>query len=567
MKKLLTLALALAAPLTQAQTDPAVSLSIALQPSGHALLSWPADAASFSLEECDDISEAPAWRWSLLVPSEVSGRYEVMVTPSSQRLYFRLKQQITDDVPDPDYLDSNGDGIDGDAAKAIFVAPPPIGNDSQTGTMGQPVATLEKGIELASRVSPLKSVYVSKGTYPSQYTLRLASGVSVYGQYDAADGWKRAATNDTVIQGPSTAIRAVLLDRETHLEGLRIVSAAATAPGESSYAVRGLDNKGSLVLRYNLIEAGDGAAGKPGVDGSAGQSGAPGDNGMKGEDGGLPGGGGTSPCGRGGGRGGPGGYGTPGWWGAGGMGWNGIGGTPGAPGRGGNMGDPCDDGGQGDHGVDGAPGTAGQNGLATTNYGAVVEDEFRPGQGNEGTGGTSGGGGGGAGGGGGNQYVYFGCWPYVGGGGGGGGGGGCGGTAGVGGGGGGGSFGVFLVNSTATVTQNHITTGRGGKGGRGGNGGLGGQGGDGGPNGEGWELGAPGGNGGRGGAGGPGGAGSGAAGGPSIGIVLKSSPDVSLDGNTMFLGLAGDGGQGGSNSTATAAPDGPKGVVRDVLTF
>ena len=34
------------------------------------------------------------------------------------------------DFPDPYFVDSNGDGIDGELNQAIFVAPPPLGNSS-----------------------------------------------------------------------------------------------------------------------------------------------------------------------------------------------------------------------------------------------------------------------------------------------------------------------------------------------------------------------------------------------------------------------------------------------------
>jgi hypothetical protein len=162
----------------------------------------------------------------------------VLVNPNLSSQYFRLKQVLTDDVPDAEYLDTNGDGIDGDVAKAIFVAPPPLGNDANPGTMDQPVASIEKGIELGVRFSPSRDVYVSKGTYWSQATIRLASGVGIYGQYDAANRWQRASANKTILRGPSTAIRAVFVDRETHLEGFHIVSASASPPGESSYAIR-----------------------------------------------------------------------------------------------------------------------------------------------------------------------------------------------------------------------------------------------------------------------------------------------------------------------------------------
>lgn len=37
------------------------------------------------------------------------------------------------DDPDPYFIDSNGDGIDGELNQAIFVAPPPLGNNMNSG--------------------------------------------------------------------------------------------------------------------------------------------------------------------------------------------------------------------------------------------------------------------------------------------------------------------------------------------------------------------------------------------------------------------------------------------------
>ncbi len=65
------------------------------------------------------------------------------------------------DVPDPGFLDTNGDGIDGDAAHAIFVDRL-SGTDGNPGTRAQPKQTITAGIA-AALVPPRKDVYVSKG--------------------------------------------------------------------------------------------------------------------------------------------------------------------------------------------------------------------------------------------------------------------------------------------------------------------------------------------------------------------------------------------------------------------
>ena len=146
------------------------------------------------------------------------------------------------DVPDSLFADTNCDGIDGDIARAIFVAV--SGNDANPGTMAQPVATVAQGIALAGTT---KSVYVSRGTY-SVGQLQLASGVNLYGLFDASAGWSRAAGNITRLEGGTTALRAQALTSETHVEGFHIV-AAPRLRCASSYGIRVQAGTGRLFLR------------------------------------------------------------------------------------------------------------------------------------------------------------------------------------------------------------------------------------------------------------------------------------------------------------------------------
>jgi hypothetical protein len=454
------------------------------------------------------------------------------------------------DVPDNAFVDSNEDGIDGTITNAVFVAP--SGNDANSGLITAPVATLSRGITLAAAAG--KDVYVAAGTYTLSSSLQLASGVSVYGQYDGPPFWRRGAANITTLAGPATAVLAANLSSETHLEGFTIQAAAATTAGASSYGVRVVNSAGPVVLRYNRIVAGNGAAGSPGTDGANGAGGGPGGPGGPGdcstEVPATGGSGGTSTCGRAGGAGGRGGYsdnpGLPGQNSSTGV----SGGGPGA------SGDPGQSGGNGTTGPSGANGTNGQ--FLGDPAGTVAGGLFVGTSGGSGVAGQPGHGGGGGGGGGG-QDVLFGN-DGTGNGGGGGGAGGCAGTAGTGGGGGGGSLAVLIASSTATVTDNQLTTVAGGGGGRGGGGSLGGTGGGGGAGGTVClgEVGR-GGNGGNGGNAGASGAGAGGAGGPSIG-VYQWSATATVANNTVTLGTGGAGGTGGSGPLGVA-PSGPTGIV------
>lgn len=453
-----------------------------------------------------------------------------------------------EDLPDLAFKDSNCDGVDGNAAKAIFVAP--TGNDAAPGTRGLPKRTLAGAIAAAG--PPGKSVYAA-GAFPE--LLDVIAGVSVYGGY-AAD-WSRSLGSTTLITGKQNAYQSVAAlalgaAAPTTLQLLSLAPQAATEPAVSSYGLRAVNSPG-LVVENVTVTASAGTAGR------AGPAGANGRPGFRGADastssivcdnlaGSFGGGGGGSPVvGRYGGNGGDGHYAAAGSAGRVGLapvggrirdqdphgGLGGAGGAAGNPGRRGGAGE------NGDFGNRGAEGRGGQSGSET---GGIWTSAF----GENGTSGADGHGGGGGGAGGGQTgYTVI---DGTGNAGGGGGGGGEGGKLGKPGQGGGGSFGIFLVNSTGAVVRNSVITA--------GNGGTGGAGGAGGRPGSGGARGLPatycpdqigvGGKGGLGGAGGFGGGGGGGAGGPSVGLYVIGSAGVARGGNTLRAGTGGPGGPGG----------------------
>lgn len=443
---------------------------------------------------------------------------------------------------------------------AIYVAPPPAGDDSYTGSSQLPVATLSKAIQLAAAASPRKPVHVAAGAYTISTTLSLASGVHVYGQFSGPPDWQRDAQYETIISGPATAVLAQDIAEETHLEGFTIRSADAAGLGQSSYALRIVDSAGPVVVRFNTILPGHGAAGLggfPGISGLAGDPGQPGEDGQADSSGGGAGGaGGVSFCSRTGGNGGKGGYDTT----------NGEDGAAGGDSLAGGAGGasaacpgPADSGGSG---LKGRPGANGVNGLAGAAVGGESGGFYAPPLGTPATAGEDGRGGSGGGGGGGGLASAS-CLADRGGGGGGGGAGGCAGMSGGRGNSGGGSFGIFIARSTVQIEDNTITTGTGGAGGTGGNGALGGAGGGGAFGGAGYDSAGGGGPGGDGGHGGAGGSGVGGAGGPSMGIFQISSIGW-IGANTITTSAAGAGGAGGSNSVLGQAPSGPAGMATGV---
>lgn len=460
------------------------------------------------------------------------------------------------DLPDKYMIDSNFDGIDGDIAQAVFVAPPPAGSPVNPGTMALPTSSIANAIVIAQSQNKTQ-ILIAVGNYAEAATLNLPDGMGLYGGYSGPPAWSRSMTQST-ISGPSPLILASGCNNPTYIQWLNLNNTSGYGPANSRVGIVA-NNSPGLIIQENFINTGSasagfaGASGAPGAAGSNGSTGGGGqcDNGGAGGLGGSP---GTSSCGRTGGQGGQGGAagrnnGQPGA--------AGVGGTSGGPG--GSWGDPGQSGTDGATGAAGANGTNGSGGSGFNLSGSLV---FANGGGNGVTGAAGNGGGGGGGGGG--QYCFF-CNNGMGNGGGGGGGGGCPATGGTGGQGGGSVIGIIAVNSTGIIFDNNtIFTGSAGNGGNGGNGGVGGNGGTGGAGGAicTGEVGK-GGNGGNGGKGGHGGSGGGGAGGLSVGIFLNGTTQVSIIRNNFNLGPAGAGGQGGFNGI-NQAPNGSPGVQAQI---
>ncbi len=475
------------------------------------------------------------------------------------------------DEPDLTGMDTNCDGVDGIAARAIFVREG--GNDAAPGTRAEPKRTIAAAITAAQAAGVGFAVYIAAGTYAE--TITLASGVSLYGGYNGSD-WTRAAGNVTTIQGGTTAVVANELAGATVLQRLTIVSAAATTPGESSYGVRARGGSSRLTLQACTITAGAGAVGVAGTDGVMGATGANGGmGGVATSSNGAAGTAGTSACAGAGGGGGAGRFGQA----AGVSGNAGMmvtgGGAGGAAGGGGGAGlcvaGVVTNGGSAapaSAAAAGSPGGNGANGTAGSNVGSFATDTglYVPPGGGVGTPGRAGGGGGGGGSGGGGSIPCgtLMCCGTGSGGGGGGGAGGCGGTAGGGGGGGGGSFAVLSVGAMVTIDGGSLTAGAGGVGGRGGNGGGAGAPGSGGGGGMGASNSGNGGNGAIGGRGGPGGSGAGGAGGPSVCVLyVGTAPTLNMPRYARSTTPAA-GGAGGTSVALGAAPVGPVGLTEDV---
>jgi hypothetical protein len=436
------------------------------------------------------------------------------------------------DLPDDLGLDTNCDGIDGDATLAVFVDAT-SGLDTNPGTRAAPFQTITRALD-ADR----PQILVSAGTYAE--ALGLGTGnFGIHGGYNAGSSWVRTATRPVLTQ--PIMVRG---DGGTlALDFLRVATAASSTSRAAAYAFIADDVSGGVTIsRCEFVagRGGDGAVGAPGTPGLVGGDGLPG---FSGDDGGAPGAGGVSACGVSGSRGGRGGTSAS------------LDGETLSGGAVGGTGATCltlpcaaATGGTGARGLDGG---AGATGLDGTPAGLINNRRWAPIDGRDGGAGLPGQPGQPAGGGGAADDVDAGVVAR-GGGAGGTGAGGCGGLGGTGGQSGGASISVLLVNASPTFDRCLFATQGGGNGGNGGSGGLGGHGGFGGPGGTGEVLGqlsgGDGGLGGTGGSGGPGGVGGRGAGGPSVGLWCEGASSPSVMAPTFALQPAGSG--AGTNLTS-----------------
>jgi hypothetical protein len=426
------------------------------------------------------------------------------------------------DKPDLAFVDSNCDGIDGDKAAALFVAPG--GSDAKDGSFGNPKASVAAAVTAALAAG--KDVYVAAGTYPGKVSFLGAAGnIGVYGGYHPQT-WQRSASHVTTLE---SAHQVVFVSLPGIVMQLLTLHGLVDATTTTSYGVRAV-NGGEVALSRVTIDGAPGAKGADGASSPPSPPTAPG--GAQGKVqpgcGGPVGAGGTGPDVLSGGNGG--------------TGWDVN--LPFSGHKGSNDIGLGISGGQGglDPGEPGFPGDSGWNGNAGTGGSAALN--FASGlymamPGSPGTPGIRGaGGGGGAG-----SDTYW-CLP-----GSGGGAGGRPGAGGAGGKGGGGSIGVFAgAGARALVLDGSVIhTANGGKGGNGAAGQPGGAGGPGGPAGVATYYGVThhSGHGGNGGYGGQGGQGGGGAGGASIGVLAIDARAFVDPGTTITVGTGGAGGIAG----------------------
>ncbi|MDQ4055353.1 MAG: hypothetical protein M3237_22045, partial [Actinomycetota bacterium] len=259
------------------------------------------------------------------------------------------------DLPDLAFTDTNCDGIDGNAATAVFVAPD--GSDDNPGTQAQPLRTLQAAVDQAATGG--RQVYAAVGSYDTRVVFATNhDGVQVYGGYERETFRSRTTSLPTTVSGQPDA---VLADGATDIV-LQLVHLRATrGTSLSAYGIRAV-NGSEVALVASSVSAGPGGAGQPGTHGSTpakAASGAAGGNPVNCDTPGVAGNSSQSGPGTDGGAGGTGGQetndGEPGQ--AGTRGGGTGGGTPGAGGV--DTAGDTSPAGHGQNGSPGQPGTAG----------------------------------------------------------------------------------------------------------------------------------------------------------------------------------------------------------------
>ena len=162
------------------------------------------------------------------------------------------------DKPDLGFVDANCDGIDGDKAAAIFVAPG--GDDTNNdGSFGHPMQTVKAAVTAA--LPAHKDVYVAAGTYGGKPGFLGSTGnIGVYGGYDPQT-WQRSAANVTTLQAPGQVVGVFVPGIVLQLLTVNSTSGASAL---SSYGVRVVTN-GSVALSRVHIQTAPGSNGADGA--------------------------------------------------------------------------------------------------------------------------------------------------------------------------------------------------------------------------------------------------------------------------------------------------------------
>jgi hypothetical protein len=138
-------------------------------------------------------------------PEQDAGPLDAGVVTADAGVDAGVTCMPTDPI-DPLGVDSDCDGADGEAASTIYVSK--AGAPNNPGTAQQPVATLQQALTLARSTPALRNVVIAADATPyagSGLGSLLASGVSVFGGYDAAT-WSRPMGLTTPVNATTLSV-------------------------------------------------------------------------------------------------------------------------------------------------------------------------------------------------------------------------------------------------------------------------------------------------------------------------------------------------------------------------
>lgn len=165
-------------------------------------------------------------------------------------------------------VDGNCDGQVDDTTGFVYVSK--NGHDVDPGTLDMPVATISRGIQIASGTG--RSVAVAQGVYDEE--VQLAAGVSVFGGYRADFAARDVvvfAVTVTHARGPPgrPVVWGTGIKTPTEVSGLVIRGTDGASPGGGSTAVRLAECGPELALSEITVVAGSGADGRDGSSSAA----------------------------------------------------------------------------------------------------------------------------------------------------------------------------------------------------------------------------------------------------------------------------------------------------------
>lgn len=173
------------------------------------------------------------------------------------------------DEPDPEFVDSNCDGLDGTVDGGLFVDPQ-LGSDLSPGTRARPLYSLTKAAEVVSVTPSIHTVFIAEGVTGG---LTWRAPVSLAGGYRATTGWSRTRTALTTVRAAGTGLRLESVPAGVSLS-LLSVEATQGVEGTATVGLTLVDSP--VMLQQLVIRAGDGAPGPQGRLGDAGAAGVAG---------------------------------------------------------------------------------------------------------------------------------------------------------------------------------------------------------------------------------------------------------------------------------------------------